>query len=479
MNNHKYEDEELQYIMKQKETMKASTKAREKSLLTFQDGLEDVIPKQKKKHHRKKLRQRFFVTFGSVAAVGIASLIFINYDFVQDGGLLDSGQDENDGEETFNETVEDENEKKQDIILEDVEENEALVERILDRPFFDLNDLNKMRRHKIQNDKFTIYLPDEWSIEEEEEEHVYSTHMTGPDSERMDFILFDGDVSQEKVTNKIEDTISEITRTEETTVSSEIFNDEFTMKNQIRSVFSTMFPFDKEKTEMYAFIDEEAGRFTELYISELFGQPMLYKLVVPLEDKESWALSWKFFPQMFVHKTPYTFQGTDGELHPQFDRPLEKTVLLNEGVASFRETDIELYEIEELGITSYIPVNIEDERIEHEHFIEFRFTDEDFSKNSFYSFGKLKEDFPLEDGKETMFNAFNIDQAHLEDLGGGNGYGYGYYDGSGDYDIEGYIQLFEVSDNWYYKHHHSEREDNNGINYNRWLDMFTEFIEWE
>lgn len=479
MKNHKNEDEELRYIMKQKETMKATKEAREKSLLTFQDGLKDVIPKRKKKHNRKKIRQRFFVTFASVAAVGIASLILINYDFVQDGGHLDSGIDENDGEETFNEMVEDKNEKKQEIILEDVEENEALVERILDRPIFDYNDLNTMPRQQIQNETFSINLPDEWSIEEDDDDTIYSTHMTGPDSERMDFILFDHDVSQEKITNKIEDTISEITRTEETTVSPEIFNDQFTMKNQIPTVFSTMFPFDNEKAQMYAFIDEESGRFTELYISELFGQPMIYTMGVSLEDKESWALSWTFFSQMRVTKSLYTIQGSEGELHPQFDRPLEKTVILTEGAVSFRETDIELYEIEELGITSYIPVNVEDERIEHEHFIEFRFTDEDFSKNSFYSFGKLKEGFPLEDGKETMFHAFNIDQAHHEDLGGGNGYGYGYYDGSGDYDIEGYIQLFEVFDNWYYKHHHSEREDNNGIMYNTWLDMLVDFIEWE
>ncbi|WP_416147515.1 hypothetical protein ACM26V_14910 [Salipaludibacillus sp. HK11] len=479
MNHHKYKDEEFRHIMKQKEAVKASTDAREKSLLTFQDGLKDIIPRQKRKHYRKKLRQRFFVTFGSVAAVGIASLIFINYDFVQDDGLLDSGEDENNGEESFIETVEDENEEKQNIILEDVEENEALVERILDRPYFDLNDLNTMSRRQIQNEAFSIYLPYEWSIEEEEEDNIHSTHMTGPDSERIDFILFDRDVSQEQIADNIEETISEITQTEETTVSPEIFNDEFIMKNQIPTVFSSMFPFDYEKTEMYAFIDEESGRFTELYISELFGQPMIYKLDVPLEDKESWTLSWKFFPRMGLTKTPYIIQGTEGELHSQLDRPLEKTVILLEGAASFHEADIELYEIEELGLTSYLPLNIEDERIEHEHFIEFRFTDKDFSENSFYSFGKLKEDFPLEDGKDIMFDAFNIDQAHHEDLGGGGMYGYGYYDGSRHYDIEGYIQLLEISDNWYYKHHHSEREDNNGVMYNTWLDMFTEFIEWE
>ncbi|WP_280771973.1 hypothetical protein [Salipaludibacillus daqingensis] len=479
MNNHRYEDEEFQYIMRQKKTMKASTKAREKSLLTFQDGLKDVIPKQKKKQNRQKLRQRFFVTVGSVAAAGIASLIFINYDFVQDGGLLDSGEDEHDGEETFNEMVEDENEKKEDIILEDVEENEALVERILDRPIIDVNVLNTMPMHQIQNETFSIYLPDEWSIEEEEEDYVYSTHMTGPDSERMEFFLFDRDVNQEQIADEIEETLTKVTSTEETTVSPNIYNDEFVMNNQIRTTFDTMFPFDNEMTEMYAFIDEESGRFTELYISELFGQSMIYMMDVPLEDKESWALSWTFFSQMFVTETPYTIQGTESEDHPQFDRPLEKSVILNEGAASFRETDIELYEIDEFGITSYIPVNVEEERIEHEHFIEFRFTDEDFSRNSFYSFGKLKEGFPLENGREIMFHAFNIDQAHHEDLGGGDGYGYGYYDGSGDYDIEGYIQLFEVSDNWYYTHHHSEREDNNGIIYNKWSYMFKELIEWE
>ncbi|WP_368505007.1 hypothetical protein AB3N04_04995 [Alkalihalophilus sp. As8PL] len=197
-----------------------------------------------------------------------------------------------------------------------------------------------------------------------------------------------------------------------------------------------------------------------------------------MEDKESWTTSWLVFSFMRIVDIPHTIQGSETERHPEYNRPIEKKVVLDVGASYFEEVDIELYVDDELGMTSYLPKGTEVEQIEHEHFTEWRFTEPGVSENSFYSFGKLKNDFPFQRSMQTMFGAFDINLEHYEDLGGGTGYGYGYYSGMDEEFIDGYIQLFESPNGWYYHHKHADREDYNGGVYTQRLRMFIDSIEW-
>ncbi|UCZ55018.1 hypothetical protein LGQ02_09965 [Bacillus shivajii] len=462
MKDGKQPNDELRNILKQ-QTMKSSKEARDKSLHAFEEGLKDVIESQQKEQKRKKLRQRLIGSVATVAAAGIAGLLILNSTFLQGDSLVNDANTGVGGGENGE--------------LPYAEENEVLIERVLDRPSFDHDDFNAMGSYNIYNDKLSVRLPTTWSVEEEEGEVAHSVYMNGPETERMEFILLNEGISEAQLEEKIREITTEFSEKESVTIPVETIIDEVRMKIAILFPFDNVFPFNIENTEVSAIIDEENGRFKELYVSELFGQPMVFIADLPLDHLESWTLPWIFFSYMRVVDTPYTIHGSEGEQHPEYDRPKEKNVILPVGASRFEEVDVELYEIEELGITSYLPSDTEVERIEHEYFTEWRFTEPFVSEKSFYSFGKLMDGFPLDEGKEIMFNAFNIDVAYHEDLGGGIPHHYSYYSGMEGEFIDGYIQLFEISGEWFYKHKHADREDYNGGVYIQRLQMFIDSLK--
>src|SRR5699024_5109042 len=216
-------------------------------------------------------------------------------------------------------------------------------------------------------------------------------------------------------------------------------------------IYNNVFPFDIENAEMIIFVDQANGKLVELYTSELFGYQMIFTSELSLNDVASWNLPIHIFATMRIHKS-LTWQGKEGKLHPEFNRPIVKTVVLPIGAtATPDKVEMELYENEELHITSYLPRGTEIQRIEHEHFAEWRFTEPDTSKNSFYSFGKLKSNFPLEDGKETMFKAFDIDQDYspMEDGDIPHHYSYDSANAGEGIGIGGYFELSEANGEWY------------------------------
>ncbi|SER57146.1 hypothetical protein [Salipaludibacillus aurantiacus] len=465
-------DGELIQLMKKRKQIKPSEEARQKSLQAFRNGLNQNTSKDK---NTQKLtnRQRIIGAATTVSAAGIAALILLNYDFMPGDLPLDSGT-----EERTNTPLNEEREEAGNINLDEIKENPQVLERVLNRQSIDIEDLNEMDIHHIYNENLSVSLPDGWSVNEDYTEDIHSIIFTGPESEEMSLYLYENDLNESLYEEQLDDILSDMSMTESTTVSPDYFKEKFRHDFQISSNFPQWFPFDYEKTEMYSFIDEENGRFKELYLSELFGHPMIYTMDVPLDDEESWPLSWVFFSQMLV-SSPYTVPGSEGEIHSKYERSSDKTVILSIGARMFEEFKIELYDIGELGLTSYRPIGTEVERVEHDQFVEWRFTDTDVSKNSFYSFGKLNEEFPVDQGKEIMFEAFDIDLAYHEDLGGGSEHHFSYYSGSGKDFYDGYIKFLEIDDAWYYKHAHSDREDNNGVLFNVWLNLFIDHLEWE
>ncbi|WP_332631860.1 hypothetical protein [Halalkalibacter flavus] len=470
MNNRNRHEEELRYIMQQREKVKASKDARDKSLLAFQDGLKDISNRSKKELKRKKLRQRVIGSVATVVAAGIAGLLIINFTVLQDDTQDDLPT------HIVPDVVDDEKKGGESIDLQHTEENPDLLLKILERPTFDFDDLNAMNTTSIYNDTFSVYLPRDWFVEEEQEEEFYSVHVNGPASEELNLLLFDVNAEEELIEEKIQELTADFTQTGETTVPLDLLINEMRMNFQVSFPFREVLPFDQENTRMYAFIDDDTGRFLEVYVSQLFGHPMIYTADFPLDDKESWSISWLIFSQMRVGM-PYIFPGSEGDIHQEYQRPLEQTVLLQVGAIGFEEVQLELYVNEEAGITSYLPKDTKIERIEHDYFIEWRFSDPAVSANSFYSFGKLKDGFPIEQGKEIMFDAFNIDLSYHEDLGGGIPHHYAYYSGMDEEFIDGYFELFELSGEWFYKHKHADREDYNGGVFMQRLDTFIGSLE--
>ena len=136
-----------------------------------------------------------------------------------------------------------------------------------------------------------------------------------------------------------------------------------------------------------------------------------------------------------------------------------------------------LFDIEELGLTSYVSKNMDIKRIEHDYFVEWRLIERGIPGESFFAFGKLNEDFPLDEDMETMFAAHNIDTSHFvpSEIGGRI---YPYQDYTDGEIIDGYFELFEHDGKWFYKHYHGEYTEYNGGVYHERLDMFMDSIEW-
>ncbi|MGJ9459867.1 hypothetical protein [Oceanobacillus sp. CF4.6] len=451
-----------------KERIEASNEARKKSLLAFQDGLNQA-GLRKTKSKRRKLRQRVIGISSTAIAASIAGLLFLSTGILGDSNsnvTTDQGN-------SVEEILQDEENAR------DVQDNEPedLLETILNRPPFDYDDLNGMPTSSIFNNDLKVYLPRDWTIDETEVNDAYSIHMSGENGEQMNLLLFNEDYDQEVFDTHLQQLTASFAEAEEVSIPVDSFINEIELSHQVSFPHENVFPFETENAEITAFFDEENGKFMELYISELFGHPMIFTSELSLDDTESWMLPIRFFTFMQANY-PHTIHGSEGDLHPEFNRPIEKSVLLPVGAMGVEEVDVELYEMEELNMTSYLPRDTEVERIEHAQFTEWRFTEPNVSENSFYAFGKLKHGFPLENRKEIMFEALNIDLSYSDNMEGVNSYHYSYQSGMDEEFFDGYIELFEANGEWYYKQKHADRQDYNGGVYSQRLDLFIDSMEW-
>ncbi|GAE24930.1 hypothetical protein JCM9140_896 [Halalkalibacter wakoensis JCM 9140] len=465
--SHNRHDDELRTILKQKQKVKISKQVREKSLQSFQEGLNQLDKGRsltRKKNHKKR-RSQLIGGIATLTAAGIAGLLIANTNFLEDE-VVPANPTDYEEEIRGGETVQ----------IQQNEEEDALLEEIFDRPTFDYDDLNGMRTNNIYNDTFSVYLPSGWSIEESHVEDEHFIQVTGNEGQTMNLSLFDESVTEEVLEERKQEALAAFAHLNQVDVPPDRLIEHMRMNFTISFPYKEVFPFSMESTEMFAFFDEDEGKFIEIYVSELFGQSMIYTAQYPLHTKESWTASWLFFTYLGTVGESYTYG--EGERHPDYERPTEKKALLRIGAFGYEEIHLELFEIEELRITSYIPTDISVEQMEHDYFTEWRFFNPEVSEKSFYSFGKLKEGFPLDRGKEIMFETFGIDPSYHEDLGGGTPHHYAYYSGMDDAFIDGSIELFEQSGEWYYKHKHADREDYNGGVFMQRLQLFIDSLEW-
>ncbi|MUK86822.1 hypothetical protein GMD78_00190 [Ornithinibacillus sp. L9] len=472
MNERKQKDDKLFYLLMNKKKMKASKEARDKSLLVFQDGLNDRADLSKMGSKRRKFLQKVVGSSAAVVVAGIAGLLFLSTD------KLEGDRDEGRNAEIIEQENIDSQQNEESTEEHSNEENLNLLHKVLNRPSFDLSDINAMKSKRIFNEMLAVYLPDGWTIEEEEGEQKHSIQMIGSQGERMNLVLFTEDYSQEVFDAQLQELSANLTKAEEISIPVELFVSSITMDHEIPFPYPNVFPFDIEGAKLSAFFDEDNNKFRELYISELFGYPMIYTSELPLDDVESWTLPLSFFTYMEIVDSPFTIHGSEGALHPEYKRPVEKSVALKVGAFGVQQIDVELYGNNELGMSSYLPSNTDIQRIDHEYFTEWRFTEPNVSENSFYSFGKLKDGFPLEKGKEIMFEALNIDLSYYQDLDGDEPYHFSYQSGMDGEFIDGHFQLFEISGEWYYLQKHADRNDYNGGVYMERLEMFIDSIEW-
>lgn len=471
MSKRKPKAEILFDVLNKSERMEASDKAREKSLRAFQDGLKEAGPQIKK---RKKLtiRKQVIGLSSTIAAAVIVMLLAFSTGIFGDRnteGTISQGNDGNPVQRNEQAVTDEQNEETSDV-----------VEMIWDRHPSDYNDLVNLEIRSIFNDDLMVFLPRDWTMDEIEGEDSYSIHMSGTDGEQMNLVLFEED-DQEGFATHLQEMTASFAEAEKVSIPVDAFVEEMRASRDIYLNYENVFPFEIENAEITAFIDETSGKFMELYTSELFGYPMIFTSELSLRDTESWSLPLQFFASMYTHE-PFVFQGSEGEPHPELNRPVEKTVLLPIGASSAEIVEMELFEIEELNMTSYLPRDGEVERIEHEHFTEWRFTETHIPESSFYSFGKLKSGFPLEDAKEIMFEAFDIDPAFSPPVDGDGDFPHHYsYDtanAEGGIGIGGYFELFEANGEWYYGHKHADWQDYNGGFYSSRLNYFMDSLEW-
>ncbi|OZU87609.1 hypothetical protein CIL03_16100 [Virgibacillus indicus] len=464
------EDELLDSLRKQK-GMKVSEEAREKSLHAFQKGLKDGEGKRGMSEKSRKYGRKIPGIIAGAAAAGISVLLFLNTGIIDSnqsgaGGNAEIGSEENKDTESDAIKTNDQDE------VNDID----LLDKALNRPAFNYNDLNSMPTQKIFNGKIEVHLPSGWTVSETEGDNEFQIQMTGDDGEQMKLLLFDKAHAQEAFDTRIQELTADFKKTEGTAIPVDEFVENISMNREVSFSYPNVVPFDKENTEMTAFYNGESGQFMEMYVSELFGYPMIFTSEFSYDDDDSWNNSIIFFTFMYTGNPPLDIHGSEGENHPVYERPVEKDVILQVGASGVEQVEVELYENNELGLTGYLPKNTDIQRIEHDYFIELRFTEPNVSENSFYSFGKLKDGFPIEKGKEIMFEALDIDLSYYKESDGPIPHHYSYQDAEAF--VDGYIQLFEANGEWYYQHKHADRHDYNGGVYIQRLNMFVDSIEW-
>ena len=467
--NDKKEGELLESLRNQKR-VRVSEEIRQRSLLAFQNGLKDGERQRKRSKKTRNYGRKIPGIIAGTAATGIAVLLFLNTGLIDNdrsgaGGTVEIGSKENKGIES-------------DGIKSNVHEVSAenLLDKALNRPTFNHNDLNSMPTQKIFNEKLEVHLPSSWTVSETEGDNVFQIQMTGNNDEQMKLLLFDKAHAQEAFDTRIQELIVDFEEAEETAVPADELVENISMNHEVFFPYQNVVSFDKENTEITAFYNDESGQFMEMYVSELFGYPMIFTSEFPYDNDDSWNNSIIFFTFMYAGNPPLDIHGSEGEIHPDYKRPVEKDVILQVGASGVEQVEVELYENDELGLTSYLPKNTDIQRIEHDYFMEWRFTEPNVSENSFYAFGKLKEGFPIEKAKEIMFESHDIDLSYYTETDGPIPHHYSYNDA--DAFIDGYIQLFEANGEWYYEHKHADRHDYNGGVYIQRLNMFVDSIEW-
>ena len=476
MNKYNEKKDEWFEPLKEKMQVHVSKEASEKSLLAFQKGLKGAESKREKRGKARYYRAKVTGMIAGTVAVGIAALLIINTELIGNNQPGKNGN--NDVQHGIGENRDREPDEAKTNIQKAVSE-EDILKKALNRPAFTAEDLNGMPAHQIFNEKLEVNLPPGWTVAETEDADKVHTQMTGSEGEQMNLLLFTGAADKETFDTHINEWMADFKTTEEISVSADELIERISEDHLFPLPYDSGVPFNKENAEMTVFFNEDNGRIMEIYVSELFGYPMIFTSEFLYDDVASWNNSIIFFTYMFPAHLPFDIQGSAGEIHPVYERPIEKEVMLRVGAIGAERVEVELFESDELGLTSYLPKNMDKERIEHDYFVEWRFTERDVPGESLIAFGKLKDGFPLDQAIEIMFGAHGIDLSHYipsePDAPLSNFYSYqDYSDGY----IDGYFHLFEAEGEWYYKHYHGEFSEYNGGVYSQRLDMFMESIEW-
>ncbi|RDW20070.1 hypothetical protein CWR48_04925 [Oceanobacillus arenosus] len=469
MTKREREKDVLAKVFDKKQTVKASPEAKEKSLRAFQDGLEDNRSTHKK---RNRFKKRVMGLSSTVAVAGIVTVLAFSTGIF--GGHNDMNIQEN-GSNQGPQSIHAVTDKQ-------TGDTSNVKEKIWNRHPLEFEDWAAFQPMGIFNDDLEIYLPKDWTVDEIEDEDTYSTHITGTDGEQMNLVLFQKD-DPEVFNTHLHELTANFAETEQISIPVDELVDELKSNDLVPFNYNNVFPFEIENAEMTAFVDEANGKFMELYTSELFGYQMIFTSELSLKDEESWNLPIHLFVTMRIHQS-LIWPGSEGGPHPEFNRPIAKTVLLPIGaVARPDKVEMELYENEELNMTSYLPKGTEIQQNEHELFTEWHFTNPSISKYSFYSFGKLKDGFPLEDAKEIMFEAFGIDPAFSPPEIAGDKFPHYSYSSANAGEvsgssIDGFFEFFEANGEWYFKHKHADSKDYNGGYLIARLNYFIDSIEW-
>ncbi|MHA6252427.1 hypothetical protein [Oceanobacillus sp. CAU 1775] len=469
MTKREHEKDILSEVLDKKQQTQASQEAKEKSLRAFQDGLKDSArtPIKRKKFG---LRKHVVGVFSSVAAVGIITVLAF--------GVFDVPSPEDTGGQG-NEDIQEEVAPK----VMDQQEISNILNEILKRQPLDLGESADFQRVGFSNLDLMTYVPADWIVEEMEDGDKLTMQLSGPTGEEMTLQLFKQD-APDVFSEHLEEVEASYAHAEEIPIELGTFIETLKSNPMVSSNYDDIFPFELTNADMVAFIDKENGTFHDFITSELFGYQMIFTSKLSLEDTESWDLPIHLFTELHAVGA-LDIHDSIGRDHLEYNRPIEKTVLLPIG-ASFTPdvVQMELYENEELQLTSYLPIDTEVGRIEHDQFTEWRFTNSSISDDSFYSIGKLKEEFPLKDGEEIMFDAFDIDLAFAPpEIAGAaipNHYSYASANSGedGEINISGFFEFFESNNEWYYMHKHANYDDYNGGYLITRLDYFIKSIEW-
>ncbi|MFA1822340.1 hypothetical protein ACDX78_19620 [Virgibacillus oceani] len=458
------ENQELKKIIKQKSLIKAPKEAHQKSLRTFQKGME--TNKMTKPSNSKINRQLLASIATSAAVIGIMIVLLLDTDLFANNEPSSTPSPpaadvEEDVEEEIEEEVEENAEQSsQPIHLKDIGEDGEFINEVLERPIFDAMEYHP-RYQSFDENQFVLDLPSNWSMEETTEEDNLNVHLSGDETEQIQIILFDEDQTNEAIIDYAEELLSSYNQTDQTIVPSSSIIEKITQEPLSFNRYEMLFPFNIEEAQVYAFKNEDIGRYYELFVAELFNRQMIYVSDLPLDNKDTWQTSWEMLASLAPEETPLLILD-ETEMHPTYDRPLQGEAIVAKGALSIDTVDLELYVNEELGMTSYFESTTETDKIDDDLYTEWRFYDKRYSDYSFYSYGMLKEGFPLDQGYQLIFETFDMDPATYEEMDGAIPYHYSYGNNANGNNYNGYIEFFEVEDSWYFVRVHEDYQDYNG-----------------
>ncbi|MCD8508468.1 MAG: hypothetical protein LRY73_00165 [Bacillus sp. (in: Bacteria)] len=475
MSNKKSQDEhgqELRQLLKQRKTVDVPKEVREKSLKAFQQGLKDGRNDQIKEQKRQKLRQQVVGGLATVTAAAVAGLLLFQSNFLTENIL------------NWDEPVP--IEETDPVDLQDIDVNEEVLDWLMDRPSTNSEDLTNMRHWRFINNELSVPLPVGWTLDEEEDNGIFTLKIAGSNTEELTLIMFPEGVERDAFDLQLEKLMSNWSYTEATIIPNRLLTGEYNYTMGPMTFYENIFAFNTDTAALYGFIDEDTGRVRELYLSTLFGMPMIYTADYPIDYPEVWNQSWLIFSKMTVNEF-FTVRGREGEIHPDYQLPVKKMIMKTEN-GQYKEMEIDLLVLEEIGFTSYMPTGSQIDTKEHETFVEWRFTHPSVSENSFFALGKLKDSFPLEKRKEVLFEAFGIEEDNYKETGmNPNMY---YYENSSYYDpyaeddtnedvkqIDGFFEFFEQDGTWYFIHEHVVYESINDRKPFE-IETFLRYMEW-